>query len=408
MSGKVQIPGVGKSYVDRLLPITKEPTGFTEPENVIVTYDSNTRKVTLTGTVVAYWQGVLIPALVSGWVSAAHDDTNGVWFLQYNGATFEWLMTTSWTFEKLQIAFVNYQASDKYAIRECHGLMGWQTHKELHEVIGTHLESGGDIAGYVLNSTTASERRPTVSSTTIGDEDLITVNPLLNSSLYTKIKLVGAGATTTYTVETADIVPLNGANPYYNQYTGGAWQQTLMANNSYMAVWLVAVPVSASVGSQKYRYLWIQGQTNGTLSAIQSLTPSTLNLGQLATQATEFVFIGKVIIQYTAANWRIVQVDKLIGSRFSQVSLTGGIAGYVQKAGDTMTGDLRGKEFVPTRSKTITRNAGNFVTVVAMTGGRTLTITRDVNNLMTSKTDTINTWTPTRDANNYITAITVT
>ena len=45
---------------------TKDPTGFTDPQNVVVTFDSTTRKITLTGTVEAYWRGQLIPALVSG------------------------------------------------------------------------------------------------------------------------------------------------------------------------------------------------------------------------------------------------------------------------------------------------------------------------------------------------------
>ena len=62
--------------------ITKDPTGFVDPEDVIITGDSSTRKVTLTGTVEAYSKGVRVSVLTSGWVSDAHgSDTEKIYFL---------------------------------------------------------------------------------------------------------------------------------------------------------------------------------------------------------------------------------------------------------------------------------------------------------------------------------------
>ena len=385
---------------------TKEPTGFVDPDNIGVSYDSTARTITLThaGGMDYYWRGVK-KNLASPWVSTAHATGNDEYYLySTDGTNFTW-STVMWTFDTVMVAFVNYGATNKYGRRETHGLMQWQPHEELHETIGTYLDSGGDLSGYTLSSTTAANRRPIVSSTVVKDEDLHSTLATLTSSLYTKHYVATASATSTYVVDTADIVPLSGANPYWNQYTGGAWQQTLMANNSYMAVWLIALPSTTDAGSQSYRYIWVQGQTNGTLAQIQSLTPTSLNVGQMTAENPEFVFIGKIIIRYTAGDWTIEQVDKLTGSRFSQVSLTGGVSGYVSKTGDTMTGDLRTTDLIKTRSSTLTYTAGNLTKVVK-TGGRTIDYTY-TSGILTSYTDGTNTWTLSYTGSD-LTAITVT
>lgn len=319
-----------KTYVGH--SATKGYTGFADPTSVVVTYDSTTRKVTLTGTVTAYYQGVVVPLLVSGWVSAAHDATNGTWFLFWNGTAFVWQMTTPWTFDMLMICFVNYGATYKWAIRECHGLMGWETHEEFHLTMGTYLESGGLLSGYTLASTTAAERRPGISAATVHDEDLPTVIPLLaDNGPYTQLTLTGA-AVNVFTAAAAEIVPVLGANPYYNSYTTPNWGQTLMANNSYMCVWCVAVPATADTGSQVYRYLWIQGQSNGTLVSQQALVFSSLNLGTLATEFTEFTAIAKVIIRYTGGNWDITSVERLLGTKVQSVTMAGSVTSVFANA----------------------------------------------------------------------------
>ncbi len=154
------------SYVGHA--VTKDFTGFSSPESIIVNYDSTARTITLTGTVAAYWQGVKISVLVSGWVSTAHPNTNGPWFLYYDGTNFVWSATV-WTFDTLQIAFVNYGVSDKFALRECHGTMPWTAHEEFHRTVGTYLQSGGDLGSYVLASTTAANRMPSVTAPIIHD-----------------------------------------------------------------------------------------------------------------------------------------------------------------------------------------------------------------------------------------------
>ena len=305
-----------------LSSVTKEPTGFVDPNTVTRTYDSANRTITLTGTYRVFYRGSESGDFSNGWTSAPHGTANGVWFLWYDNTGFVWSQTP-WTLDVVMIAAVNYGVTDKYALSECHGLLQWQAHFECHYNIGTWLRSGGDLAGYTLGSTTL--KAPTISEATVYDEDLKTVLPAVTNSLYTKFFLAGSGATASYDVGTASIVPVSGNQPYYNQNNAGTWQQTLMTNNAYQALFLLAVPVTSDAGSQAYRFMWVQGQTQSTtLSTIQALTTLDLTLGTLGNELPEFVFIAKVIIRYTGGNWSITSVQKLTGSRISQ---TGAIAG---------------------------------------------------------------------------------
>jgi hypothetical protein len=305
-----------------LSSVTKEPTGFVDPTLVTINYDSAARTITLTGTYRVFYHGSESGDFSNGWVSTAHGTANGVWFLWYDNTGFVWSQSP-WTLDVVMIAAVNYGVTDKYALSEKHGLLQWQAHFECHYNIGTWLLSGGDLAGYTAGSTTL--KNPTISAATIYDEDNKTVNPALTNSLYTKFYLTGSGATATYAVNTASIVPVSGNQPYYNQNNAGTWQQTLMTTNAYQALFLMAVPTTSDAGSQGYRFMWVQGQTQSTtLATIQALTTLDLTLGTLGNELPEFVFIAKVIIRYTGGNWSITSAQKLTGSRISQTGATAG------------------------------------------------------------------------------------
>lgn len=317
---------------------TKEPTGFKDPELVVVTYDSAARTITLTGTVEAYYRGVQVSALTSGWVSPVipPGPTQG-YFLYYDGANFVW-STTVWSFDTLHIAYVYYESGGtfRFAIRETHGLMPWQAHKRFHETIGTDLRSGGDLSSYVLASTAAADRRPDVASSVIADEDLETTNPALTSKSYTHLYLTSAG-TSTFSTANAEILPVTGATPYYNQFTGGNWVQTAVPPAQYTMVFLVAVPTSADSGSQTYRYLWLQGQLAGTLANAQAFDFHDMNIGQLSGLATEFVPIGKIILRNSGANWELTSVEKLTVTRVAASTAGGNYISSVE-TDSTLTG----------------------------------------------------------------------
>lgn len=308
---------------------TLEFTGFDKPENVVITGDSTSRTVTLTGSDwVSYYRKRPNATIISGWTSPAHSaTTTSSYFLVFDGTTISWIDVTALPtnlYSYLLIAFTYYNTNDSNWVyqRECHGMMPWLTHRENHAVIGTYKTSGGTIGDYVLSSSTVADRRPSVSAATLYDEDLQSTNASLASEgNYTNYYLDGVGGTANFITTATDIVPLLGNIPYFNEFTGGSWQQTAMSNNRYSSIWLVAIPTTADTNSQKLRYIWVQGQSeSAALLTQQSLTPNDVNLGTLTDLTPESVFIGKVIINYLGGNWTIEVVESIDGTRFSQTS----------------------------------------------------------------------------------------
>jgi hypothetical protein len=325
-----------------VLTDTQEPTGWLDPDAVAaaMTYDSTTQKISISGTHSYYWRG--IKTSVTDFVSTAHDNTVGhqYYLSSGDGSTFTWATDTVWTFDVIMVAFVNYQTAVKFALAESHGLMQWQVHETLHQTIGTYKESGGtlDPATYTLLSTTAAQRRPNVIAAHLHDEDVDSVLAALTSATYNKFYLSSTG-TNNFTGLTADIVPLLTNNPYYNLFSTPNWTQVLMANNSYMCVWLAAMPVTQDAASQAYRYIWIQGQANGNLASQEALQPASLNLGTLSTESSEIVFLVKIIIRYTGGNWDLYSITNLTGSKFSQVGASAGNYLSAVTTNGSLTGD---------------------------------------------------------------------
>jgi hypothetical protein len=88
-----------------------------------------------------------------------------------------------------------------------------------------------------------------------------------------------------------------------------------------MSYWLFAVPVTADADSQKYRFIFMQGQSNSiSLASEYAKSPSDLNLGGLAGLAPEFIFIAQVVILRSGNDWVIEGVRNLTGTRVNYVS----------------------------------------------------------------------------------------
>jgi hypothetical protein len=316
--------GIGRvAWADEQYPyeLDKAPTGFIEPGDCVVTYDGTTRTVTLTGDVRAMWRGQLVEELVSGWVSPAHAVGDGNYFLYYDGSTFQF-STVPWTFDKLMIAYA-FRDGVNVCLRECHGLMDHRAHHEFHDTIGTYLKSGATIGNFVLNSTTVANRRPSVTQALVYDEDLPSNLDALPVGTYTILNLAGSGAAPAQTSTLSDIIPLSGNRPYWNQYTGGAWTQTLLSNNQYAKIFLMAIPTTADTACKANRYVWIQPQTaSTTLSTIEAVQAASVNLGQIGIAVPEYVFVGELIIRYIGSNWQLISVKRLTGTRVTQIVST--------------------------------------------------------------------------------------
>ena len=113
-----------------------------------------------------------------------------------------------------------------------------------------------------------------------------------------------------------------------------------MSNNDFMSVWLLAIPMASDSNSQDLRYMWVQGQSeSASLLIEETKTAADLNLGNFRNLIPESVFIGRVIIKYTAGNWRIEEVLDISGTRFSQTSAPAGNYLSVVNTDTTLTGD---------------------------------------------------------------------
>lgn len=335
-----KIPGL-ESKVDGDRLVTKEPTGFTNNANIVVSYDSANRTVTLTGTFTAYYRGEVVAVLISGWVSPAHSASVGTYFLRYNGTTFIWDPLSTVVFDDLLICYVVVTATTTIALREVHGLMPHDSHKHAHETVGTYVRAGGDLSAFTLNSETATNRRPQVSATTVVDEDLDSVLSALSTNAYGWLYLSGAN-TANVTVDNTEIVATSGT-AYWNEFTGGNWVQTLLTNNQYAKIFVLAIPTANDATSIKKRYLFVQPQSaNTSLSTIQALGPTTVNFGDIAGLIPEFAFIAEIIIrrQGSGNNWRLIEVNKLTGTKYLQnASPAGAYLSSVATDGTTITGN---------------------------------------------------------------------
>jgi len=310
---------------DDISDITLEHSGFTNNENITVTYNQVARTVTLQGTFEGYYHGEKVTDFYDGWTSSPHpENPTTTLFLKYNSNGFEW-QTTPWNFHEMQIAYVCYESNGDFcfAQREVHGLMPWQSHEEFHETIGTYRTSGGDLSSYVLGSTIATERRPITSQCIVKDEDLSSTLSQFNGANFSIFNLSGSN-TGNFSLDQSEILLLSVNRPYYNQFVTNAWQQTLIPNGGYMCLWQVAIPVTADTQSQKHRFFFIQGQSQGNLVSQQALNPQDLSLGGLSSISPEFVFINKIIIQYTGGNWNIAGVTSLRGNKFIQTGSPSG------------------------------------------------------------------------------------
>jgi hypothetical protein len=285
------IPTFSGEYIPMQVAVdTKDPTGWVDPSAVTVTYDKTARTITLTGTLEYYWQGKKY-TLASPWTSSAHNAANAEYYLYcLDGTNFAW-STSSWLFSYIMVAKAVYGASDKFGLREPHGMMPWQVHQAIHSKLGAWRDSGGLITAgtYLENSALDTSTTPGWDSAVIYDEDIPTTIAAWAQGTYTTLR-IGASSVPTY--DTAATFPFRSSGSYIlinNPLTGG---ETAGTNNRYVNVYTILAPVTADAAdSQKYRTLFLQPQTEyTTLTDAQAENPYGLSLGTLKGTLPELVF----------------------------------------------------------------------------------------------------------------------
>jgi hypothetical protein len=357
------INSVLSNYLMTNYKVTKDFTGFQNPNDVVVTYNSTSRKITLSNQGEAYFQGVKLSSITNSWTnnwtSDEHIATNVPMYLYFDGSNFVW-SNVVWTFDMMQIAAVLFDTNGNYSmtLKETHGFMPWQSHELAHNTVGTVLLSGADIGGYVTNSSTNdSERRVSVSLATILDEDQKTIlAPIADNTSYTVYYISNANISiysnnypeiclTTFSGQDTNLLySANGIlTPFPNSPTP-----------SYGAIFVLALPVAndaVGTNSISRRFLFIMPQQISTsLATIQALSPSSVSLDGLNAIAAEFIFVGKIIVSVENPpgngqdlDWKITSVEKLTGSKIAFSSSGGsGSSSYLSTVavdGVTITGD---------------------------------------------------------------------
>ena len=285
--------------------LVKEPTGFPNLTDSSTSFNDGTRVFTIqpTGASFDFYvkgkkftkstaQTVTIPALA------------GNHFIYFNdvGVLSSTQTVSSTLFTDNAIVSIIYWNSDTnsrtYFAEERHGLiMDGATHTYLHTVFGARYLSGLALQGFSVDGTgnLAANAQFTSDSGSLRDEDL-----LITLAAQSQIAILYRQGQL-WRKKTADAFPIiysgtagytgaNGLLPY-NQFTGGSWQLTEVANNSFVLVHFFGTndketPVIGIQGIAEYGN--ITAARNAASTEITSLSGLPF---------AEFVPIGSVIFE---------------------------------------------------------------------------------------------------------------
>lgn len=335
-SGYVLTATYGHEAMLRIGEASKEQTGWVDNDAIVSSYNPTTRQITLThpsGELKYLWRNSL-RTLSSPWVSNAHPDTAGNYFLQMtDGETAIWT-TSVWEFENLQMGFVTYDQVDsvRMGVHEAHGIMPYETHRELHFNIGTWKEEGtGELTGgtYALDSALDIDITPGVDVAYINDEDIRTALPALIEGSYTTHYLSGAGISN---LDTEQPFPFrtDGTWMYANPKVGNSYVDVALSNGDFVNVWCILIPAMSDAESQKYRFIWQVGHTiHSSLDAALQESPIELNLGDMSILSAEFTVGLRLTYESknvygTTGKVILANVTNINGSAKTLLSSTGG------------------------------------------------------------------------------------
>lgn len=367
----------------------RDPTGFQDPEHVVVEYDSTARTITLsqTGGIKFWWRGKLLD-MGTTWTSDPHDIALDVYYLAFMDDTIPEWSTTVWDFDMGQIAAVHYDSLYKFALKETHGTMPWATHRVLHHNIGTYRISGGELLSGTYEIQPASPvdsmNDPTFLMAVIADEDNVTDLAQVDQGSYTHLKFYSDG-TPWFTYNEPFPFDVASTYPYINTYSGGTFGWTETSTNEFFNIYQVLVPTSSDAGSLRYEMLMMQPQkTYSTIEGAQAETFLDIQKGQLSSVSDEYVAYAKITYRtsagYTGASGRvrISAVSYLTGSSVTQTSSTSGsnaadhiqvafTPDYYTPADPTVEEHLKGLDDALGKQKYTPITAGSGITVLGDT-----------------------------------------
>ncbi|KKM21526.1 hypothetical protein LCGC14_1634530 [marine sediment metagenome] len=277
---------------------TKSGWGEDPPSNVSISFNNGTRTFTITpsGSTFEYWiQGVKYTK--SSAETVIITDTEGLWYIFYSKNT----LTASqsiWDNGDGSIAFVatvHWDATNNVAITvgwELHPYdMGVDTHKYLHESLGTQYERGLGL----VEGTGGDDGKVAIDGGRIHDESIVIViidgggsglweQELGNTSSFAaaQIPVYYRSGATAWRKYSAGDYPFydnsGGDNVHYNSYSAPNWASSAASSSAkYIAMWIygfhdISEPVIAIMG---------QIESNTLNAAKNANTLETIDFGTL-------------------------------------------------------------------------------------------------------------------------------
>ena len=316
-------------------PFLPRLDGFEDPFFTSISYDYTQRTMTFThpsGTV-AVWHKGLRYAFTSPYTSNPHSSNNGEYYLSIiSTGNVSWSVVPFDLSIRTPMAFAHYDSSHGvyFGIRECHGLMDWEVHQELHDKIGTYRRSDGLLTAgsYVVGAGGDSDTNvsPGTDQVELADEDCPTINQVYVKGSYTRLYFSSGSPM----FSTGNALPFPTFNTTIEYNPTATSLAVLPGNNTYVNLYALYLPVTLDVESQKYRTVWMIGQSTYTsLTAAQSEDIRTLNFGNLTSIITEFVPSVQITYRHNtgyggAGRTRIEAAPVyLSGSKASLIGVTG-------------------------------------------------------------------------------------
>lgn len=302
---------------------TQEPTGFADTnQDTTLTWTDGTRtfEIDPSGADYDIWH-LGAKTTISANKSIVIPDVEGMHHIYFDAAGALQSTTTfaeSLLNEYVYVANLYWDATNNEAVGigdERHGLMPWQTHILVHDRWGTHLESGLGIGDILADQSGALDTHAecSVASGSIKDEDirLALAGLAAPAGIPVIYKTGAAGEWRKAAVDTAPLLTTGTGRAAWNEYTGGAWQQTEAGVGKFVLMHLFA----SNDPRAGHQVVAIQGENvyNTKAGAREGANTEigTLTTGVLPMQ--EFVALGTIIYQtgsYTNT-WksRIVTTD---------------------------------------------------------------------------------------------------
>lgn len=285
--------------------LQKEPTGFANRTESIISFDDVSRTLTIQPT------GLSFDVYVKGkkYTKTSADtvvisNNSGNHYIHYNsdGTLDSTQVIDSTLFIDNAMVSIVYWNTDTnthtYFAEERHGLiMDGATHTYLHTTFGARYASGLALQNFIVDGdgTLDTHAQFTADSGSIKDEDIVLTlaAQIQIPILYRQGQLWRKKASDAFPLIYSGTAGFTGADGRiaYNQYTGGAWQLTQVSNSSYVLVHLFAT------NDKDNSIVGIQGiAQHGSISDARNAASSEIS-SLSGLPFAEFVAIGSVIFK---------------------------------------------------------------------------------------------------------------